>query len=66
MEDMEKHVAQYKLLKDSVQESLKDFTMSELYSMNDELINLIDILIQRQIALDEVILERLDKNFHDS
>ena len=63
---MEKHVAQYKLLKDSVQESLKDFTMSELYSMNDELINLIDVLIQRQIALDEVILERLDKNFHDS
>ena len=63
---MEKRVAQYKLLKDSVQESLKDFTMSELYSMNDELINLIDILIQKQIALDEVILERLDKNFHDS
>ena len=51
-------------LKDSVQDSLKDFSMAELHSMNDDLIVLIDSLIQRQIALQEVILDRLDNAYH--
>jgi len=51
-------------LKDSVQDSLKDFSMAELHSMNDDLIILIDSLIQRQIALQEVILDRLDTAYH--
>jgi hypothetical protein len=51
-------------LKDSVQDSLKDFSMTELQSMNDDLVILIDSLIQRQIALQEVILDRLDSAYH--
>jgi len=51
-------------LKDSVQESLKDFSMTELQSMNDDLIVLIDSLIQRQIALQEVIFDRLDTAYY--
>ena len=51
-------------LKDSVQDSLKDFSMAELHCMNDDLIVLIDSLIQRQIALQEVILDRLDTVYH--
>ena len=51
-------------LKDSVQDSLKDFSMAELQSMNDDLVILIDSLIQRQIALQEVILDRLDSVYY--
>ena len=51
-------------LKDSVQDSLKDFNMAELQSMNDDLVILIDSLIQRQIALQEVILDRLDSAYY--
>jgi hypothetical protein len=51
-------------LKDSVQDSLKDFSMAELQSMNDDLVILIDSLIQRQIALQEVILDRLDTAYY--
>jgi hypothetical protein len=51
-------------LKDSVQDSLKDFSMTELQSMNDDLVILIDSLIQRQIALQEVILDRLDSAYY--
>lgn len=51
-------------LKDSVQDSLKDFSMAELQSMNDDLVVLIDSLIQRQIALQEVILDRLDTAYY--
>lgn len=40
--------------------------MPELQSMNDDLIILIDSLIQRQIALQEVIFDRLDNAFHQS
>ena len=53
-------------LKESVQDSLQDFSMPELQSMNDDLVILIDSLIQRQIALQEVILDRLDNAFHQS
>jgi hypothetical protein len=51
-------------LKDSVQDSLKDFSMAELQAMNDDLVILIDSLIQRQIALQEVILDRLDTAYY--
>ena len=40
--------------------------MAELQSMNDDLVILIDSLIQRQIALQEVILDRLDTTYYTS
>ena len=57
-------VPQFKELKESLTESLKDFDMKELSDMNDDLVVLIDSLIQRQIALQEVILGRLDNAFY--
>ena len=51
-------------LKDSVQDSLKDFSMAELQSMNDDLVVLIDTLIQRHIALQEVIRDLLDTAYY--
>ena len=59
-----KSVTEFTELKDSITESLKDFDMKELSDMNDDLVVLIDSLIQRQIALQEVILERLDNAFY--
>ena len=59
-----KSVTKFTELKDSITESLKDFDMKELSDMNDDLVVLIDSLIQRQIALQEVILERLDNAFY--
>jgi hypothetical protein len=63
---MEQHLSTFLDLKDSVQDSLKDFNMGELQSMNDDLVILIDSLIQRQIALQEVILDRLDNSYYIS
>ena len=57
-------VTEFKELKESLTESLKDFDMKELSDMNDDLVVLIDSLIQRQIALQEVILDRLDSAFY--
>ena len=57
-------VTEFKELKESLTESLKDFDMKELSDMNDDLVVLIDSLIQRQITLQEVILERLDNAFY--
>tara|TARA_B100001250_G_scaffold388491_1_gene386782 strand:+ start:865 stop:1086 length:222 start_codon:yes stop_codon:yes gene_type:complete len=59
-----KSVTEFTELKESITESLKDFDMKELSDMNDDLVVLIDSLIQRQIALQEVILERLDNAFY--
>ena len=59
-----KSVTEFTELKDSITESLKDFDMKELSDMNDDLVVLIDSLIQRQITLQEVILERLDNAFY--
>lgn len=53
-------------LKESIQDSLKDFDMQELQQMNDDLVSLIDSLIQRQLALQEVILDRLNHVFDQS
>ena len=63
---MEQHIDSFLDLKESVQDSLQDFSMPELQSMNDDLVILIDSLIQRQIALQEVILDRLDNAFYQS
>ena len=57
-------VFEFKELKESLTTSLKDFEMKELSDMNDDLVVLIDSLIQRQITLQEVILERLDNAFY--
>ena len=57
-------VSEFKDLKESLTKSLKDFDMKELSDMNDDLVVLIDSLIQRQIALQEVILDRLDSAFY--
>jgi len=59
-----KNVTDFTELKKAITESLKDFDMKELSDMNDDLVVLIDSLIQRQIALQEVILERLDTAFY--
>ena len=59
-----KNVTDFIELKKAITESLKDFEMKELSDMNDDLVVLIDSLIQRQIALQEVILERLDNAFY--
>ena len=57
-------ISDFTKLKESVTASLKDFDMTELTDMSDDLVVLIDSLIQRQIALQEVILERLDNAFY--
>ena len=59
-------ISDFTKLKESITASLKDFDMRELTDMSDDLVVLIDSLIQRQIALEEVILERLDNAFHNS
>ena len=59
-----KNVTDFTELKKAITESLKDFDMKELSDMNDDLVVLIDSLIQRQITLQEVILERLDNAFY--
>ena len=59
-------ISDFTKLKESVTASLKDFDMRELTDMSDDLVVLIDSLIQRQIALEEVILDRLDNAFYNS
>tara|TARA_B100000287_G_scaffold434845_1_gene500613 strand:- start:2146 stop:2370 length:225 start_codon:yes stop_codon:yes gene_type:complete len=59
-------VTTFSELKESLQKSLKDFDMKELSDMNDDLVVLIDSLIQRQIALQEVILDRLDNAYYST
>ena len=59
-----KAVTEFTKLKESVRDSLKDFDMTELNDMSDDLVVLSDSLIQRQIALEEVILDRLDHAFY--
>ena len=46
--------------------SLKSFTTKELNDMSDDLCVLIDLLIHRQIAVEEVILDRLDNAFYST
>jgi hypothetical protein len=59
-------ITEFSELKESLQKSLKEFDMKELSDMNDDLVVLIDSLIQRQIALQEVILDRLDNAYYST
>ena len=59
-------ITEFSELKESLQKSLKEFDMKELSDMNDDLVVLIDSLIQRQIALQEVILDCLDNAYYST
>lgn len=47
----------------TIKESLQDMTMDELQSMSDDLTDLIQVLVTRQVAIEDVILERLEEAF---
>lgn len=47
----------------TLQESLKDMTMDQLQEMSDNLADLIQVLITRQVVVEDVILERLEEAF---
>jgi Holliday junction resolvasome RuvABC endonuclease subunit len=47
----------------TIKESLQDMTMDELQSMSDDLNDLIQVLVTRQVAIEDVILERLEEAF---
>ena len=61
-----KPVTDFSHLKESLRKSLKDFDTKELNEMRDDLCVLIDLLIHRQIAVEEVILDRLDNAFYST
>jgi len=46
-----------------IKESLNDMTMEELQDMSDNLNKLISVLITRQVAVEDAILDRLDLAF---
>jgi hypothetical protein len=48
---------------DTIKDSLQDMTMEELQSMSDDLNDLIQVLITRQVAIEDAILERLEEAF---
>ncbi len=47
----------------TIKESLQDMTLEELQNMSDDLTNLIQVLVTRQVAIEDVILERLEEAF---
>lgn len=47
----------------TLQESLKDMSMDQLQEMSDNLADLIQVLITRQVVVEDVILERLEEAF---
>lgn len=47
----------------TIKESLQDMTLEELQKMSDDLTNLIQVLVTRQVAIEDVILERLEEAF---
>jgi hypothetical protein len=46
-----------------IKESLYDMTMEELQDMSDDLSGLISVLITRQVAIEDEILDRLEAVF---
>jgi hypothetical protein len=46
-----------------IKESLKDMSLEELQGMSDDLGNLISVLMTRQVAVEDTILDRLDAVF---
>jgi hypothetical protein len=47
----------------TIQESLQGMSMDELQEMSDHLTDLIQVLITRQIAIEDTIMERLEEVF---
>jgi len=46
-----------------IKESLKDMTLEELQDMSENLTSLISVLMTRQVAVEDSILDRLDSVF---
>ena len=46
-----------------IKESLKDMSLEELQDMSQNLTNLISVLMTRQVAVEDSILDRLDSVF---
>ncbi len=46
-----------------IKKSLHDMTMEELQEMSDDLGNLIAVLVTRQVAIEDTILDRLEAAF---
>jgi hypothetical protein len=46
-----------------IKASLYDMTMEELQDMSDDLNDLISVLITRQVAIEDAILDRLESAF---
>jgi len=46
-----------------IKASLKDMTTEELQEMSDNLNDLVQVLITRQVAVEDVILDRLETAF---
>lgn len=49
-----------------IKASLYDMTMEELQDMSDDLNDLISVLITRQVAVEDAILDRLESAFTKS
>lgn len=47
----------------AIKASLYDMTMEELQEMSDDLSDLISVLITRQVAIEDAILDRLETAF---
>lgn len=47
----------------AIQKSLEDMTIEELQEMSDDLTELIQVLITRQVAVEDVITGRLEEAF---
>ena len=50
----------------AIKASLHDMTMEELQDMSDDLSDLISVLITRQVAIEDAILDRLEAAFTKS
>lgn len=46
-----------------IKKSLDDMSMEELQEMSDDLSNLISVLMTRQVAIEDTILDRLEEAF---
>ena len=46
-----------------IKESLKDMSLEELQDMSQNITNLISVLMTRQVAVEDSILDRLDSVF---
>jgi hypothetical protein len=55
--------SQWSLRLTKIKESLKDMSLEELQDMSQNLTNLISVLMTRQVAVEDSILDRLDSVF---